>query len=40
MNRILKFALVAVVTAAIIGGVVWSFLAHRGELAGEAEINP
>jgi hypothetical protein len=36
MNRILKVALVVAVAAAIVGGVVWSFLAHRGELAEEA----
>lgn len=35
MNRILKFSLVAAVAAVIIGGVLWSFLAHRAGLAQE-----
>ena len=37
MNRILKLALVTLAAGAIVGGLVWSFLAHRAELAGEQQ---
>ena len=37
MNRIVKLALVTLAAAAIVGGLVWSFLAHRAELAGEQQ---
>src|ERR1700704_1052933 len=37
MSRILKLVLITAVAAAIIGGLLWSFRAHRSELANEAE---
>lgn len=37
MSRILKLALFTVASAAIAGGMLWSFLAHRAELATEAQ---
>ncbi|MGH9645677.1 MAG: hypothetical protein ACRD4E_02570, partial [Bryobacteraceae bacterium] len=37
MNRILKLALVTVAGGAIVGGLVWSFLAHRAEIASEQQ---
>ena len=37
MNRIFKSLLFTVAVAAIGGGMLWSFLAHRAELAAEAE---
>lgn len=37
MNRILKLALSIAVLSAIAGGLLWSFLAHRAELAAEAQ---
>src|SRR5260370_3657013 len=37
MSRVIKLALVTVTAVAIIGGLVWSYLAHRAELAGELQ---
>lgn len=37
MNRILKLALVTLFAGAIVGGLVWSFLAHRAEIASEQQ---
>src|SRR5260370_4561778 len=37
MSRILKLTLVTVTAVAIIAGLVWSYLAHRSELAGELQ---
>ena len=37
MKRALIGVLTVVVVAAIAGGLIWSFLAHRGNLAGEAQ---
>jgi hypothetical protein len=37
MNRLLKLTLAIVVAAAIVGGLVWSYLAHRSELAAEGQ---
>jgi len=37
MSRILKLTLVTVTAVAIVGGLVWSYLAHRSELTGELQ---
>jgi hypothetical protein len=37
MNRLLKFVVIALFAAIIVGGMLWSFLAHRAELAAEAQ---
>jgi HlyD family secretion protein len=37
MSRILKLTLATVTAVAIVGGLVWSYLAHRSELAGELQ---
>src|SRR5260370_42353843 len=37
MKQRLKFVLIAVGTVAIAGGLLWSFLAHRAELAAELQ---
>jgi hypothetical protein len=39
MSRILKLTLVTVTVVAIVGGLVWSYLAHRSELAGELQAD-
>jgi hypothetical protein len=37
MNRILKLTLVTATAAAIVGGLIWSYLAHRAELTAELQ---
>src|SRR5579863_3125634 len=37
MSRVLKLILIAIFAATIVGGVLWSFLAHRADLAAEAQ---
>lgn len=37
MNRILKLTLMAIAAAALVGGLLWSYFAHRGELAAELQ---